>query len=202
MNDLISIVGSYVQHFLVENLSPELGFHSLAHTREVVEAAWEIGQHSKLDAPEMEILIIAAWFHDCGYVFTYTGHEEESKRIAGNFLQKLGVSSNIILPVLCCIEATKFPQFPRNQVEGILCDADLYHLAKPGYPRYAKLLREEFGVFLKRTYSDEEWQSENCLMLSNHCYWTVYGKTILERFKQVNMDLMDCSPANIDEPNN
>lgn len=192
MNDLIKSVEDYVSTLLKENLSVELDFHSLTHTLEVVQAALEIGHICNLNDSEIEILLVAAWFHDCGYIHTYIGHEEESKQIAKNFLNEYNANTEFVNSVLACIEATKFPQFPQNKIEMVLCDADLFHFTKSSYPKYAHAIRKEFEVFLQRAYSDEDWKVLNCGMLLNHNYWTIYGKTILDRFKEVNIGLLNC----------
>ena len=42
-------------------------YHNLDHTREVVSAASEIGSSSDLEDEDMELIILAAWYHDLGY---------------------------------------------------------------------------------------------------------------------------------------
>ncbi|WGQ12778.1 HD domain-containing protein [Sphingobacterium faecium] len=96
MNDLVKSVEDYVSTLLKENLSVDLDFHSLTHTLEVVEAALEIGQLCNLDDSEIEILLVSAWFHDCGYIYTYVGHEEQSKQIAKSFLDKYNANTEFI----------------------------------------------------------------------------------------------------------
>lgn len=192
MSALIESVEKYIQVFLRKYLVSDLVFHNLNHTCEVVQAAWEIGQGSDLAKSEMDILIVAAWFHDCGYVNAYIGHEEESKKIAQRFLEEYNADTEFIHSVSACIEATKFPQHPRSIVEKVLCDADLYHFTRPSYPNYAKAIRKEFEVFLGTTYTEDEWKVANCTILLKHCYWTDYGVNVLDPFKQVNVRLMNC----------
>lgn len=192
MDQLIEDTSQFVINFLKKALSPTLVFHTLKHTREVVEAAEEIGVHSKLTASEMNVLITAAWFHDCGYVYAYNGHEDESKNIAKSFLEQHNCSEDFISSVLGCIEATKFPQSPRSTIEMALCDADLYHFTKTTYPTYAQAIRKEFELCLHRIYTDQEWEKVNCGLLTMHSYCTDYGKKVLSKFKEVNIKLMGC----------
>lgn len=192
MNKLVTSVGNYVLPFLKENLSAELSFHNLTRTLEVVLAANEIGQRSGLTPYEQEVLITTAWFHDCGYANVYTGHEEESKKIARRYLESINAATGFVSLVVEGIEATKFPQQPKTLIEMVLCDADLHYFTKTSYPDYTKAIRTELHVFLQKTYSDEEWHQMNYAMLSEHRYWTVYGKTILNKFKQVNKEVMKC----------
>ncbi len=119
MNDLVKSVEEYVATWLKENLSVDLDFHSLTHTLEIVESALKIGRLCNLDDAEIEILPVAGWFHDCGYIHAYISHKEESKQIAKSFLDKYNANTELINSVLAYIEATKFPQFPQNKIEMV-----------------------------------------------------------------------------------
>ncbi len=187
MNNLIEAVRAYVTSFLSENLSDELTFHNINHTFEVVAAAKEIGMQCGLSGEEMIVLEVAAWFHDCGYANTYLGHENESKKIAGDFLKNFGCDENFTETVLKAIESTKYPQNPFSLIEKVLCDADLCHLAKANYPKYEKALRQEFEIFLKLTCSDEEWLRKNCSFLTDHTYYTDFGREVLSKFKEISI---------------
>lgn len=189
MNNLLQAVRDYVILFLTENLSNELIFHNIGHTYEVVSAVREICQESELSEEDICILQVSARFHDCGYAFIYRGHEQESKRIASDFLGNFGCEKDFIQKVLQCIDSTKNPQNPISEVEKILCDADLFHLTKTNYPKYEKALRLEFEKYLGLVFTDEEWQMENNDFLKNHQYFTEYGQNTLAKFKEVNVRL-------------
>jgi HD superfamily phosphodiesterase len=189
MNDLVEAVSSYVILFLSENLSNELVFHNINHTYEVVAVAREIGSQCYLSDNEMLALEVAAWFHDCGYANTYLGHENESKKIAEDFLENYGCENGFISSVLNCIESTKYPPKPSSLIEKVLCDADLYHLTRANYPKYEKALRREFEIFLKLIYTDEEWLKKNCWFLSEHTYYTDFGEKVLSKFKETNIQM-------------
>lgn len=192
MDNLVEAVSRYVTIFLSEKLSDNLSFHSIGHTYDVVGAAREIGAQSNLSEEEMLVVQIAAWFHDCGYVHAYRGHEEESKKIARNFLENFGCEEKFIKAVLNGINSTKYPPNPSSLIEKVLCDADLYHLTKPNYRTYEKALRQEFKIYLGLVYTDEEWRTENCSFLTDHTYYTDYGQKILSKFKEVNIQI-NCS---------
>lgn len=185
MDNLVESVNRYVILFLSKNLS----FHCIGHTYDVVDAAREIGTESNLSEENMVVLMVAAWFHDCGYVNLYIGHEEESKKIAKNFLENFGCEKDFIDTVLSCIDSTKYPPKPSSLIEKVLCDADLYHLACPNYPKYEKAIRQEFEKYLGLAYTDEEWLVKNCKFLTDHEYYTDYGQKVLAKFKEVNIQL-------------
>ncbi len=90
-----------------------------------------------------EILLLAAWFHDCGYLFQCADHEEEGKRLAKAFLAKEQYPHIWTDKVLDCIEATKPVRTPEKLLEKILCDADMSHLASESYPSRLLGLRKD-----------------------------------------------------------
>src|SRR5688572_25924083 len=87
-NDIIKKAEDFVSNYLREKLSPKLIYHNYAHTLDVVNNSRKIGKKSGLKDEELEIVTLAAWFHDVGYSDIYKGHEERSKEIASRFLQE------------------------------------------------------------------------------------------------------------------
>lgn len=187
MNNLIEAVRTHVTAFLSANLSEKLLFHNINHTYEVVEAVQEVGSQSGLSEKEMSIVEVAAWFHDCGYASTYIGHENESRKLAKVFLENFGCKKDFIDCVLNCIDSTKYPPRPLTMVEKVICDADLYHLSKSNYTAYENALRKEFEIFLELRYTDGEWIQKNRNFLSDHQYYTDFGKEVLSKLKEINI---------------
>src|SRR5215217_284774 len=99
---IISKAEEYATSYLNDNLSSNLLFHNKEHTFEVATAAKEIGMHSDLTEQQLAIVIVAAWFHDCGYTVVYIGHEDESKKMAERFLQKHSCPEAFTKGVLAC----------------------------------------------------------------------------------------------------
>ena len=67
----------YVTGLFNDNGKPELAFHNLAHTKNVVQRTKEIAGHYYLSEKDMLAVFVAAWFHDTGYLFTDPRHHEE-----------------------------------------------------------------------------------------------------------------------------
>lgn len=103
--DIVDLVQKYVLEFLSGKLPNDMSFHTIMHTQEVVKAAIEIARECDFTPKQLEIAKLAAWFHDCGYTTTYTNHEDSSKTIAKDFLNKHSYPDKNI-------EATRFPQNP------------------------------------------------------------------------------------------
>ena len=85
------------------------------------------------------------------------------------------------------LRATKMPQSPVSQVEKILCDADLFHLATEDFKAKNQLLKQEQEFFLDHKISKKDWRKNNIEFLQNHKYFTEYGQEILEPKKRENL---------------
>lgn len=167
---------NYAQQILKNQLPESLVYHSFEHTRHVVEAVIEIANHSNVTHEEMEILELAAWFHDLGYVSTITDHEEKSVEIAREFLSSKKYPSEKIAKINGCIMATKMPQSPKNKLEEIICDADLLHLANEKYCDISELLQIELEQVHGKEIRDKDWYINNKKFMENHEFFTAYAR--------------------------
>ena len=186
-SDIISRAEVFVEHLLKEQLPKSRAFHNLQHTSNVVAAVRKIGDDLKISDEGQELLLLAAWFHDTGHIFTYEGHEEVSCKIADEFFNKMGYDPTKQLKIHELIMATVMPQRPQSLPEQIICDADLFHLSLPEYCQTQELLRKELEQVFSKRFTDEEWQRQNIGFLKNHQYFTTYGKKILGPLKQENI---------------
>jgi len=177
----------YVESFLKENLTDGIYYHDLEHTQEVVEASQEIGIASKISNEELEIVLIAAWFHDTGYYKGMEDHEAMSKDVAEKFLKQEGVEESKIAAVGGCILATKIPQTPKNIMEEVLCDADLYHVSTRDFFTKSELLRKEFSLIFPDEIQLDEWFKNSIKFLKNHSFFTSYAKEKLLPAKKENL---------------
>ena len=131
----------YVDQFLRENMKEPLPYHNFNHLEDVVHASIEIGQAMKLIEDQLEMVVIASWFHDIGYYKGWEDHELTGREIAGKFLRSQGVSEKKIEEVGGCILATRLPQRPTNILEKVVCDADLHHISSEEFFDKSELLR-------------------------------------------------------------
>lgn len=81
MDIIVQKVSVYVQNLFDEYFKPELTYHNLAHTQKVVRRANEIAQYYELSADDSRVVLVAAWFHDVGYL-TSGIHEHETNSVA------------------------------------------------------------------------------------------------------------------------
>lgn len=176
MNTLLSEVENYVTHLLGSQLKSEYVYHNLAHTQRIVEAVKELSEHSQLTENELENLIIAAWFHDTGFIKNEKNHEEESVQIVTRFLNERNISTERIEQIAAIILATKLGHQPKSELEKIIMDADCSHLALKNYDEFAILLRKEWELTGFKIISDLEWANQNIqFLMEQHQYFTTYA---------------------------
>lgn len=197
MNDLnkslISAAEQYVVNLFSQKIGKEFTFHSFNHTREVVLHTELIAGNYELAEEDHTALILAAWFHDTGYAAGLKkNHEEESQKIATEFLRKHNAPQTLIDKVNGCIIATRMPQSPSNIIEQIVCDADLFHLGTKDFKERNKLLRQEINALEEEKISKKEWVNLNIEFLDRHRYFTDYAKEMLDPVKKVHLkELME-----------
>lgn len=176
----------YVFDLFKNSLSQDAVYHNFNHTLQVVEASQEIAVAEKVSDADLEILLIAAWFHDTGYVKGYEKHEEESKKIAKEYLAEHGFTDDKIQRVSDVIDATVMPQTPKSILDKIICDADLFHLGMDNYSKKANLMRSEIEQLCGKSFTDLEWMQENDTFLTSHNYFTNYAFEKLNEQKTLN----------------
>ena len=168
----------------------QLVFHNYSHTAEVVEAVIEIGKAIGISKKDMEVLQIAAWFHDTGHLFSQEDHEEISVKIAREFLQSIQYDQKKIESVCSVILATKYPHNKPIGILGeVICDADLLHLGKKEYLQKAQLLNIE-QEFIHGHQENINWYDAEMDFLSKHKYLTEYAQRTFANGKAKNILLL------------
>ncbi len=187
MSDLLNKASEYAAKIISQKLPKGIVYHNLEHTKEVVETTEEIAKNSGISNSELEILLLAAWFHDTGITETYNNHEEKSAALAREFLENNKYSSEKIEKVSNLIMVTKMPQSPKNLFEQVICDADISHIGKKGFNTRSQLLRAEWENLQNKKISDLEWLKSNIEFVAGNKFHTKYAKENFEeqRFKNL-----------------
>ena len=175
--EILTQAGAYVEAYFRTREPHWAVYHNLKHTKDVVEAAREIGLAVRLSEEQIEIVTLAAWFHDIGYLEDANDHEQKGVEMASRFLLENGYPPDKIGKVAGCIRATKIPQEPANLMEQVLCDADLAHLANENFLELSDLVRLELALREGREFSDLEWLEENVRFVTALSYHTSYARS-------------------------
>jgi len=176
MTELVKKADEFVLNLFKDNLPNTFLYHNYSHTQRVAKSTKELIENSELNVKEEEVLMLAAWLHDTGYTVRFDGHEEESVKIATNFLEENNVDQETIDQVAKCILATKMDTTPESNLEKIIRDADSSHMAKDYFEETSELLRQELQLLNIRNFSAGEWLAENVHMFTDkHQFYTDYA---------------------------
>jgi len=174
----------FVLNMLKANLPEISHYHNPAHTLYVQEKALEIGLHEKCTNEELNLLDIAALWHDTGYIRIYKNHEEQSCLLARQYLPEYGLPANDIETICGMIMSTKIPQSPKNKLEEILADADLEYLGTETFEMKSKDLFHELRS-LNPMLTEDKWNQMQISFISEHKYFTRFCRENRNPVKQV-----------------
>jgi len=178
---------NYIRDLFEKEIREHLRYHDIRHTEYVASKAKVIGKNSGLTPEEIDIVAVAAWFHDSGFVSTSDGHEVVSQDIARKFLTSRNMPEKFIDRVLFCIEATKMPQNPGDDLLAqVVCDADMAYLSEDFYLERTHLLRKEWNHFSDTKISRKAYYEDTVDLFNKHSYHTEYAKSQFTAGKEKN----------------
>ncbi|HCE44604.1 MAG TPA: phosphohydrolase [Lentisphaeria bacterium] len=177
----------YILGRMEKELPPDLLYHRLEHSLDVLQAVEKLASAEKIGGKDLELLKTAALFHDSGFIFQYACNEPVGCEIARQSLPEFGYSSRDIEKICGMIMATAIPQSPKNHLEQMLCDADLDYLGRDDFGKIAENLREELKKH-GREFTDEEWIAFQIDFLEKHVYFTRAARKMRSARKQENVD--------------
>lgn len=190
---------AYVAWRLSTGLPPTLYYHNFAHTlADVLPAAERLAAATKLPSEETLLLRTAALYHDLGYLVRYRENEIIAASIAADTLPLFGYTLEQINTIQAMIMATHMPQIAHNQLEALLCDADLDSLGREDFLDTNRRLRLELMVH-DRAVPQETWIEGQLQFLNEHSYHTVAACTLRNAGKQQNVQTLRKALSNLRE---
>ena len=160
-----------------------LSYHGLNHTRDVLNVCEQYIRREKLSEKDRFLLRMGAIVHDMGFLIGPANHEAVGAEMAGVIMKDLGMNQSIIEEVQGLVMATKIPQTPLNELQKIICDADLDYLGRDDYPTISVNLFAELK-HMKIITTDEEWKNLQINFLKAHRFHTAFAKKYREPKKQ------------------
>ena len=197
--DILEISEDYVKNLFKDRLSSAYTYHNLEHTIQVVDKIKILTKEENVGPEDTENLILAGWFHDLGYVDDADNHEEESRKIASDFLKQHRFPEERIAKIGELILATDKFYRPKNHLEEIIKDADMYHLASDDYFRICENLRQEIKEVHHQKFSKLQWAELNSTFFAKHQFYTKFAKENWQPEKEKNVEKILSSIKNIKE---
>lgn len=172
---------------LLRKLSAHVVYHNFNHTlhstKGVVAVANKLALLENINNKDRELLCVAAYFHDVGFVTGKSdGHEERGAKLAREKLPEFGYSGREISKICDIILVTQMRKKPKTKCEKIIKDADIDNLGREDFFERGELLRKEFKIGDKK-----KWYVETIALLGNH-KWKTFSQQNL-RGKQMKKNL-------------
>ena len=166
---------------LGNKLSNAYTFHNQEHTQHVVAQVSRLAKAAQLSTFDTTKLLIAAWFHDVGYLKGAPQHEHRSAKAAKKFLEKHISEAFFISEVCQIITESNLHSLALHPLSFYLKDADLSHLGSDDYDMWFEKLVEE----QKNTNTPFDASASNNLkFLKQHQYQTKEGLHFYQEGKE------------------
>ncbi|MBN3584097.1 HD domain-containing protein [Algoriphagus aestuarii] len=168
---------------LEAELPSYLSYHGLDHTLDVLNVCEQYIKRLGLPDEQRYLLRTGAIVHDMGFLKGPANHEEVGSGMAAEIMRELGMSDQHIQEVKGLVMATKIPQTPLNEIQKIICDADLDYLGRSDYPEISLRLFKELK-YMKVLETEEQWKNLQINFLKAHHFHTPFAIKNREPKKQ------------------
>lgn len=172
---------------LEKELPPNLYYHNVKHTVDVVTEVELIGWGENCTDEEILLLKTAGLFHDAGHTLSYDDHEYHGTVLAREMLPDYNYTPEQIDTICSIIMATKLPPKPSNLLECIICDSDLDYLGRTDFIPVSNTLYEELKA-QNKIGSLNDWNKLQVKFISGHQYFTATARSLREVNKQLQIE--------------
>ena len=177
----------FILEMLKRELSPDLYYHSIDHTMDVYNTTKVFAKKESISKADTKLLMIAALYHDSGYLHQREDHESISCNIVRATLPGFDYTESDIETICGIIMATKLPQQPHSILEQIICDADLDYLGRDDFFEIGSRLFRELQA-AKLIANEADWDILQIDFLQKHRYFTQTAQHLRNDKKQVHLN--------------
>ena len=173
-------------------LPDNLSYHTKGHTLEVLRESIRFAVTEGLSERELELLAIAAAFHDTGFIKSPVANELIGAEFARKALQRTGDFSTVEIQLIDqmildtkLVELSSGPQqIPSTKLSRYLLDADLSNLGRDDFFDKSELLLQELGV------EERSFRSRSLQVFAQHRWLTEAAHALGQKKKEENLLLL------------
>ena len=184
----IKIVADILRRIETE-LSPVYVYHNLDHSKDVLSEALRFAIAEGVDQRSIELIAIAAAYHEAGFLIRAQANEGFAAEMAKNAMQASGEYSDIEIKLVCQMildtelqNIYKGPaQVASTELSKYLLDADVANLGRDDFFTKMELIGQESNI-------ERQTLLKQTLQLCRAHQWqTKIAAELLEAKKQENM---------------
>lgn len=169
---------------------PQRHYHTVDHLRAVLDRIDELADQGG-EGGELELVRLAAWFHDAVYRPDRSENEERSALLAEKALAEAGLTPHEVTEVARLVRLTTTHDPAPGDLNGeTLCDADLAILATAPdtYQGYAAAVREEYAFVPEPDFRAGRAAVLRQLLALPRLFRTPYGAAAWEERARENLE--------------
>jgi ligand-binding sensor domain-containing protein/class 3 adenylate cyclase/HD superfamily phosphodiesterase len=175
-----------IMKVLEQELDENLYYHCLEHTNDVTRAAESIAIKEGVTDEALFLLKSAATYHDAGFVKVYDDNEVVGAQMAAEILPEYGYTPKQVEIVKELIFVTRIPHKPKNNLEKIMCDADLDYLGRNDFHQISERLCKEL-MERGKIKNHRHWDEVQVGFFKLHKYFTETSKKLRNEKKKQNL---------------
>lgn len=182
---------------ILQTLPSTFAYHHQEHTMAVATATRKIALAEKYSSSHTRLLIIAALFHDVGYVSKYENNEIDAAKKAFEYMCQCPFPYTYEQAKIVeeAIIATNLTTPLHAKHEKILRDADLSILGQQDFWHWSKALQieaQQYPISLLHVHAknDQTWLLFEYQFLKSHHWKTKSAYAIFEKGKQKNIQTL------------
>lgn len=171
---------------LKNELPTDLTYHNQAHTLDVLNEAIFFALQDSLPARDIELLEVAAAFHDAGFLDFRKDNEQAGADKAERALKKAGAFTeeeiDLIKKSILDTKVINNRQVPSTRISPYLLDADMSNLGRADFFDKGKLLQKELGIS-----SEDDFLRASLEVMHNHEWYSDAAKKLRSAGKESNI---------------
>ncbi|MEU5215287.1 hypothetical protein AB0G79_03685 [Streptomyces sp. NPDC020807] len=180
----------YGHNLLARWAEPQRAYHTVDHLRAVLDRVDELVDQGG-EGGELELVRLAAWFHDAVYRPDRSENEERSAALAEKALTEAGLTGHEVREVARLVRLTVTHDPAPGDLNGeTLCDADLAILATDPdtYRGYAEAVRTEYAFVPDEAFREGRAAVLRQLLSLPRLFRTPYGAAAWEERARENLE--------------
>lgn len=175
---------------LERELSPQYTFHSAQHSRDVLNEVILFSETESRAPREIELLAIAAAYHDAGFLEREKENEPIGAEIAAEAMERFGGYSGdeiaLVKQMICdtrlIVGETGLHQAANNELSRYLLDADVSNFGRADFfDKLERVVQERGGDRTKEL-------NATLVLMKNHDWCTEAARTLRGAKKKENIE--------------